>query len=314
MEKQRLVLIAGPTASGKTALAVKLARRLNGEVISADSMQVYRGMDIGTAKTTKEEMEGVPHHLIDIVNPDEEWNVRLFQQRAKRAVSQITERGRVPIVCGGTGFYLRALLYDAAFDDEEGQPALRKRLERNMERYGEAALHERLAAVDPVSAERIHAHNRKRVLRALEYSLLHGRPFSEYNDEQRKKEPFYDFVFFALDRERSRLYERIDRRVEGMIRRGLVEEVRGLLEKGYDPSLVSMQGLGYKEVVPLIQGTRSLEETVRVIQRDTRHFAKRQLTWFRAEKNVRWVPADEGDTADTLASGLVPEIKKSLNL
>lgn len=294
MSKQPLLVIAGPTASGKTSLSIAMAKELNGEIISADSMQVYRGMDIGTAKVTPDEMEGVPHHLIDVVDPEEDWNVMLFQQQAKKAIQDIAKRGRLPIVCGGTGFYLRALLYDAQFDEEDGQPAVRKQLEEDMARWGSQILHERLREVDPISACRIHPHNEKRVIRALEYYMLHHEPISRYNEEQRRKPSPYELCYLVLTMNRSRLYERIDHRVDQMLEEGLVEEVQGLLARGAQESWVSMQGLGYKEIVPYLKGKCSLEEAVYILKRDTRHFAKRQLTWFRAEGDARWLDLEDG--------------------
>lgn len=295
MEKQRIIVIAGPTASGKTALSIALAKALDGEIISADSMQVYKEMDIGTAKVTMEEAQGVPHHLIDIITPEEEWNVMIFQQRAKAAIADIASRGKVPILCGGTGFYLRALLYDAQFDEEEGQPELRKQLEQEMKEQGAEVLHSRLREVDPVSADKIHPNNEKRVIRALEYYMLHQEPISQYNEEQKQKESPYDICFIALTMEREKLYQRIDKRVDLMIEQGLVEEVKGLLERGVKPEWVSMQGLGYKEIVPYIQEKTTLEDAVYILKRDTRHFAKRQLTWFRAQPQVQWLTWEEAE-------------------
>lgn len=293
MEKQKVIVIAGPTASGKTALSIALAKALDGEIISADSMQVYRRMDIGTAKVTPEEADGVPHHLIDIIDPEEEWNVMLFQQKAKEAIQDIASRGKLPILCGGTGFYLRALLYDAQFDEEEGQPELRKQLEREMKELGSEIMHARLREVDPVSAEKIHHHNEKRVIRALEYYMLHQEPISQYNEEQKQKESPYDLCFLALTMDREKLYQRIDLRVDQMVAQGLVEEVKHLLDDGVSPELVSMQGLGYKEIVPYLRGECTLEEAVYILKRDTRHFAKRQLTWFRAQPEVHWLTWEE---------------------
>ena len=287
--KQPLYIIAGPTAAGKSALAVALAKKINGEVISGDSMQVYRGMDIGTAKITPEEMEGVPHHLIDCVEPWEEWNVAKFVELAREAIEDIASRGRVPIVAGGTGFYLHALAYGAEFEPEETASECRRALEARAEtEEGRAGLYDQLVAVDPAAAEAIHPNNIKRVIRALEYHLQTGGLISEHNKKLRAKESPYDLHFYVLNMDRARLYERIDRRVDLMIESGLVEEVRGLRAKGCDRSLVSMQGLGYKEIIAYLEGEISLEEAVRVLKRDTRHFAKRQLTWFRREE-ATWV-------------------------
>ncbi len=294
MDKQKLLVIAGPTASGKSSLAVQLAKRWNGEVISADSMQVYRRMDIGTAKVTPEEMEGVPHHLIDVLEPQEEWNVALFQEQASAAIRDIASRGRLPILCGGTGFYLHALLYDTQFDEEPGQKEIRKALEARLQEEGPEQLHQELQAIDPLSAEAIHPHNAKRVIRALEYYQLHGTPISAHNQEQKKKESPFDLCYLALSMDRQKLYDRIDLRVDQMVAQGLVQEVRSLTEEGLSAGMTAMQGLGYKEILPYLNGVCTLEEAVRILKRDTRHFAKRQLTWLRAEKDVRWIDAGQG--------------------
>ena len=305
--KQKLILIGGPTASGKTSLSIRLAKALNGEIISADSMQVYRRMDIGTAKVTKEEMEGVPHHLIDILEPDEEWNVMTFKARAEQAIQEIAGRGHLPVICGGTGFYVDALLYDTRFEDEPGQREIRQRLERRMAEEGPRILHEELRLVDPVSAEKIHYNNEKRVIRALEFFELHQEPISAHNEAMKKRESPYDFLYFAIDMDRQVLYDRIDQRVDRMIEDGLVEEVERLVREGVRPGMTSMQGLGYKEILPYLNGETTLEEAVRVLKRDTRHFAKRQLTWFRAEKPIIWLKA-----ADPFAEAM-SVIKKSCN-
>ena len=294
MDKQKLLVIAGPTASGKSSLAVQLAKRWNGEVISADSMQVYRRMDIGTAKVTPEEMEGVPHHLIDVLEPQEEWNVALFQEQASAAIRDIASRGRLPILCGGTGFYLHALLYDTQFDEEPGQKKIRKALEARLQEEGPEQLHQELQAIDPLSAEAIHPHNAKRVIRALEYYQLHGTPISAHNQEQKKKVSPFDLCYLALSMDRQKLYDRIDLRVDQMVAQGLVQEVRSLTEEGLSAGMTAMQGLGYKEILPYLNGACTLEEAVRILKRDTRHFAKRQLTWLRAEKDVRWIDAGQG--------------------
>ena len=292
--KQPLYIIAGPTAAGKSALAVALAKKINGEVISGDSMQVYRGMDIGTAKITPEEMDGVPHHLIDCVDPWDEWNVAKFVELASAAIEDIASRGRVPIVAGGTGFYLHALAYGAEFEPEETASDCRRELETRAEtEEGRAGLYDQLSVVDPAAAMAIHPNNIKRVIRALEYHLQTGGRISEHNEKQRAKESPYDLHFYVLNMDRERLYERIDLRVDLMIENGLIEEVRGLMEKGCDRSLVSMQGLGYKEIIAYLEGEVSLEEAVRVLKRDTRHFAKRQLTWFRREEATWITSVDE---------------------
>ena len=290
--KTPLLIIAGPTATGKSASAVELALRMGGEVVSADSMQVYRGMDIGSAKVTEEEMRGVPHHLIDCVDPDETWNVVRFKEQASLAVRDIADRGKLPIVCGGTGFYIQALLYDIDFTQMEENAPLRKRLSDMAAEKGPEAVHALLAQRDPASAAAIHPGNVKRVIRALEFIEESGRSIAAHNAEQREKQSAYRSVFFVLTMDRAKLYERIDRRVDIMMQQGLLEEVTRLRDMGIARDSTAMQGIGYKQIYGFLEGEYDLEEAVRLIKRDTRHFAKRQLTWFRREKEVLWVDTD----------------------
>lgn len=289
MKKKPLIILTGPTAVGKTKASIGLAKAVDGEIISADSMQVYRHMDIGSAKIKPEEMEGIPHHLIDVLEPDDEFHVVKFQQLAKKAMRKIWERGHIPIVTGGTGFYIQALLYDIDFDENEKKDASRKELEAYAREHGAEALHEKLALVDPSSAEMIHPNNIKRVIRALEFYEQTGKRISEHNETQRQRESPYAFAYFVLTDDRAHLYERINRRVDQMIEEGLVNEVQALKDKGYTKQLVSMQGLGYKEILDYLDGNCTLEEAIYTIKRDTRHFAKRQLTWFKRERDVIWI-------------------------
>lgn len=291
-EKTPLLIVAGPTATGKSDSAVELALRMNGEVISADSMQVYRGMDIGSAKVTVEEMRGVPHHLIDCADPSENWNVVRFQKEARRAVQDIASRGRLPILCGGTGFYIQALLYDIDFTQMDENTPLRDRLSALAAEKGPEAVHALLAKKDPASAAAIHPNNLKRVIRAIEFMEESGGSIAAHNLQQRERESAYRSVFFVLTMDRARLYERIDRRVDIMMERGLVEEVARLRAMGIQRDSTSMQGIGYKQVYGYLDGEYDLEEAVRLIKRDTRHFAKRQLTWFKREKDVIWTDLD----------------------
>lgn len=291
--KKPLIVLTGPTAAGKTELSIALAKKLNGAIISADSMQVYKYMNIGSAKIRPEEMQGVRHYLVDVLDPREEFHVARFQQMAKEALEEIYRNGQLPIVVGGTGFYIQALLKDIDFDESSGELPCRKELEETARREGGAVLYERLKQVDPESAEAIHPNNVKRVIRALEFYQETGQPISLHNKEQKEKQPPYTYAYFVLNDDRARLYERIDRRVDRMVEQGLVEEVRWLKEHGYDRSLVSMQGLGYKELFPYLDGTCSLEEAVEIIKRDTRHFAKRQITWFKREPDVIWLNQQE---------------------
>lgn len=284
-----LMILTGPTAVGKTELSIALAKSIGGEIISADSMQVYKYMDIGTAKIRPEEMQGVPHHLIDILDPGMAFNVAVFKDLAKAAVEEIYGRGHIPVLVGGTGFYIQALLYDIDFSEEDSDISIRRELEKIAAEKGAEYLHDMLRAVDVESAEQIHANNVKRVIRALEYYRIHGEKISTHNAVERQKKSPYDFLYFVLTHKRDVLYERIEKRIDKMVEEGLISEVDNLLKKGYDSSLVSMQGLGYKELIPYLNGECSLEEALYILKRDTRHFAKRQLTWFRRERDVRWL-------------------------
>ena len=295
MEKRKLVVLTGPTAVGKTKLSIELAKRIGGEIISADSMQVYKHMDIGSAKIRPEEMEGIPHFLVDELEPSEEFNVVIFQQKTKQYMEEIYNRGHIPILVGGTGFYIQAVLYDINFSKDDDNHKIREELENLAKEKGAEYLHDELRRIDSASADAIHANNVKRVIRALEYYKLTGQKISEHNEEQRQNESPYDFSYFVLNDHRELLYERIDKRVDEMITAGLVEEVTKLKNMGYDRSFVSMQGLGYKEIFSFLESEISLEEAVYIIKRDTRHFAKRQITWFKREKEVIWVNKPEFD-------------------
>jgi len=287
--KKPLIIIGGPTACGKTGFSIKLAKEIGGEIISADSMQVYRYMDIGTAKVTAEEADGVPHYLIDEFDPDEEYNVMLFQQKAKAYMEQIWAKGKTPIVVGGTGFYINALLYDNDFTETENDTSYREECYRLAQEQGPEVLFERLKEVDPEYAAIMHANNVKRVTRALEYHYLTGQKFSEHNAEQKEKETPYDAAVIILNMDREKLYERIELRIDLMMEQGLLGEVKGLLDKGYTPDLVSMQGIGYKEFIPYFNGECTLEDAVTQLKTNTRRFAKRQLTWFRRQIEGLWV-------------------------
>lgn len=289
MTKKPLIILAGPTAVGKTALSIRLAKETGAEIISADSMQVYRGMDIGSAKITKEEMAGVPHYLVDVLEPEEDFNVVRFQNMAKDAAAEIWSKGKIPLVVGGTGFYIQALLYDIDFTENDGDESYRRELEKKAsDEQGALELYEMLRNTDPKSAQEIHPRNIKRIIRALEFYRQTGKKISEHNETQRQKESPYNYAYFVLNDERSRLYERIDRRVDLMMEQGLLEEVRALRERGVRKDSTAMQGLGYKELYTYLDGEYPLDEAVRIIKRDTRHFAKRQITWFKREKNVVW--------------------------
>ena len=301
-KKPPLLILTGPTAVGKTALSIALAREVQGEIISADSMPVYRYMDVGSAKIRKEEMCGVPHYLIDCLNPEEEFNIYVFQQMAKKAMAQIYANGHVPIVVGGTGFYIQSLIYDILFEEEEDD-GIRQKYEQLLTEKGEKYLHDLLEKVDPVSAEKIHFHNNKRVIRALEFYEKNHYPISEHNEMQQHRESPYEFRYFVLNDDRKKLYQKIELRVDEMVQNGLIDEVKHLKEMGYHRGMVSMQGLGYKEILDYLDDKITLEEAIYRIKRDTRHFAKRQLTWFRRERDVIWVDKSEigADTEALLA-------------
>lgn len=294
-ENKKLVILTGPTAVGKSALSIALAKEIGGEIISADSMQVYRHMNIGSAKILPEEMDGVPHHLIDVLEPTEEFNVVIFQKMAKAAIDEVRNRGHVPILVGGTGFYIQAVLYDIDFAHNDEDTSLRITLEEIARTQGNEVLYEQLKQVDPESCETIHANNVKRVIRAIEFYLKTGKKISQHNKEQHENVSPYNFAYFVLNDDRAMLYEKIDRRVDEMLEQGLVAEVENLKAMGCTRNLVSMQGLGYKEILDYLNGDCSLEEAVYLIKRDTRHFAKRQLTWFRREKEVTWIEKQDFD-------------------
>lgn len=287
--KKPLIILTGPTAVGKTKLSISLAKAVNGAIISADSMQVYRHMDIGSAKIMPEEMQGITHYMIDELEPDEEFHVVRFTTMAKEYLKEIYAAGKIPIIAGGTGFYIQALLYDIDFTEQQCDEAYRRQLEEQAKEHGAGYLHEMLRKVDPASAEAIHANNVKRVIRALEFYHLSGQKISEHNETERQKQSPYNFAYFVLNDERAKLYERIDKRVDAMIEAGLVNEVQKLKDMGCSREMVSMQGLGYKEILAYLDGEYTLEEAVYIIKRETRHFAKRQLTWFKRERDVIWL-------------------------
>lgn len=289
MNKKPMIILTGPTAVGKTALSIALAQKVNGAIISADSMQVYKYMDIGSAKIMPDEMDGIDHYLVDELDPKDDFNIVLFQEMAKEALEKIYSKGQIPIIVGGTGFYIQGLLYDIDFTKQNADEKYRKELEAFAMENGAEALHEKLKEIDPVSYDTIHYNNVKRVIRALEYYKLSGEPISKHNEEQKAKESPYNFVYLVLNDERANLYKRIDMRVDVMVSNGLIEEVTKLKEMGCTKDMISMQGLGYKEILDYLDGVYTLDEAIEIIKRDTRRFAKRQLTWFRREADVTWV-------------------------
>ena len=309
-----LVIIAGPTATGKTAASVALASRLRGSIISADSMQVYRGMDIGSAKVTPEEMRGIPHYLIDVADPGEGWNVVRFQTEAQSAARQIREAGRLPFLVGGTGFYIQALLYGIDFTEMNADTACRDTLEEEARTLGPEALYRKLQETDPEAAAQIHPNNIKRVIRALEFARKSGRKISEHNRLEHLRAPAFRAVFFVLTMNREKLYARIDSRVDSMLERGLLAEVERLRAAGLTAEDVAMQGIGYRQILRALDGEYSMEEAVRLIKRDSRHFAKRQLTWFRRERGVTWIDLDAFPGQEEMLAYMEERIRETFGL
>lgn len=300
MRKPQVLVVVGPTASGKTALGVELAKQLNGEIISADSMQIYRDMNIGTAKVTKKEMAGIPHYLVDCVQPDEEFSVAKFKEAATVAVELILSKRKLPIIIGGTGLYINSLTLPWDFQKKESSEILRQQLAKKAEAEGREVLYEQLKAVDPVTAQLVHPNNINRVIRALEIYELTGKPKSYFDLETRNNELPYDFVILGLDWNREILYERINRRVDIMIENGLVDEAKRLLEMGYDWNLTALKAIGYKELRPYLEGEATLAEAIMVLKRDSRHYAKRQMTWFRKDNRIYWIKMSEELNHETL--------------
>ena len=287
-----LIVLTGPTAVGKTTLSIALAKAVGGEIISADSMQVYKYMNIGTAKITEDEKCGIPHFMIDELEPDEEFNVTIFKNKVMNYIKEIKDRGKIPIIVGGTGFYIQSVIYDINFNEYGDDSQVRKKYEEMAENSGKSKLHSKLAEVDKEYADSVSENNVKKVVRALSFFEMTGEKLSEHNKRERERSSPFDFAYFVLTMDRKKLYERIDKRVELMFEMGLVGEVRNLMKRGYDKSLVSMQGIGYKEVIDYLTGKTGFDDCIDIIKRDTRHFAKRQLTWFKREKVVNYIDKD----------------------
>lgn len=309
-EKQNLIIISGPTAAGKTALSIRLAKEIDGSIISADSMQVYKRMDIGSAKISKDEMQGIKHYLIDILEPTEDFNIALFKEYAKDAIYKINKDNKIPIVVGGTGFYIQALLYDISFDENASENTqIRDELNNLAIKYGNEYIHNILKEVDVEAANSIHPNNIKRVIRAIEYYRLTGERISEHNEIQHSKESPYNYKYFVINQDREILYKNIDKRVDIMVENGLVEEVSRLKKEGLSRDYVSMNGLGYKEILDYLDNKCTLDEAIEIIKRDTRHFAKRQLTWFRREKDVTWINKEDFVNDEQILDYIKEQIK-----
>ena len=308
MTKNKLIILAGPTASGKTSVSIDLAKRLGGEIISADSMQVYKYMDVGTAKISVEEMQGVKHHLIDVLDPKEDFNIVKFQNMVKCSIEEIVKNGHIPILVGGTGFYIQSVIYDIDFNNEDDNSSVRKKLEEEYDAFGADFMHEKLKKIDIVSAQNIHKNNKKRIIRAIEYFLINNEPISSHNEVQREKKSPYDYRFFVLNPPRDILYERINKRVDIMLENGLVDEVKKLREMGLSTANISMQGIGYKEIIEYLDGEVSLETAIENIKQNTRHMAKRQVTWFKREKDVIYVDPFSFESNDKIVDYMIEKI------
>ncbi len=313
--KEKLVVILGPTACGKTALSIKIAQELNGEVISGDSMQVYRGMDIGTAKVSQEEMQNIPHHLIDIRNPDESYHVADFQKLCRKLITRINRQNKIPILVGGTGLYISSVIdpYYCFPDTVSADPTFRQKKRQEVKQFGSAALYNELVTIDPLAAEKIHPNNIPRLIRALEIYYQSGHTMTELLTQGRQSDEIpYDLVIIGLTLDREKLYQRINLRVDQMIEDGLVDEVKRLLNDGYHADLPSMQGIGYKQIISYLYGLASLEEAITHIKQDTRHFAKRQWTWFKRDTKIQWFDLDDYLGGECLTKGVLECIKQKI--
>lgn len=311
-DKDNLFILIGPTAIGKTALSVELAKRINGEIISADSMQIYKYMNIGSAKITKEEMENIPHHLIDIIFPNEDFTVADFKNNAVKLIKDINSRGKLPIVAGGTGLYINSLVYNLNFTQVAPNEEIRVKLESLGDKHGNEYLHQELEKIDIESAEKISVNDRKRIIRAIEIFEITGKPMSEHNKNFRVPVEDYNLVMIGLNMDRKELYNRINLRVDIMIEEGLVEEVNNLLKMGYNKELVSMQGIGYKEILMYLEGNISLEKSIELIKQGSRNYAKRQLTWFRRDNRIKWVNVDKFSNLDDLSQYIIDYSKDKI--
>lgn len=308
MTKDKLIILAGPTASGKTSVSIDLAKRIGGEIISADSMQVYRGMDVGTAKIKADEMQGVKHYLINVLDPTEDFNIVKFQDMVKYSIEEIRQNGHIPILVGGTGFYIQSVIYDIDFDTQDDNGDIRKALEEEYDKMGADFMYEKLKKIDSVSAENIHKNNKKRIIRAIEYFLINNALISVHNESQRMKDSPYDFRFFVLNPPRDILYDRINQRVDKMVDEGLVEEVKDLKNAGLSSANISMQGIGYKEILEYLDGEITLDEAIDNIKQNTRHMAKRQVTWFKREKDVIYINPFEFENNEKIVDYMVEKI------
>lgn len=305
-----LIILTGPTAVGKTDLSIQLAKAVDAEIVSADSMQIYKYMDIGSAKVTEEEMQGVKHYLVDEIEPDMPFSVSEYKRMAEEYIDEISSRGKNVIVTGGTGLYLNSLIYDMDFGKSDANQELRDKLNKELEENGPAYMYEKLVSLDKDAAERIHPNNTKRVIRAIEVAMS-GEKMNDFSKDLRYNKK-YRPIIIVLNRDRQALYDRINLRVDIMLKNGLIEEVKGLLEKGYTKDMISMQGIGYKEIIKYFDGEYTLEEAIEIIKRDSRRYAKRQLTWFRRYEDAKWFEIDKFDSAEELKDAVVSYVKEML--
>lgn len=305
-----LIILTGPTAVGKTDLSIQLAKAVDAEIVSADSMQIYKYMDIGSAKVTEEEMQGVKHYLVDEIEPDMPFSVSEYKRMAEEYIDKISSRGKNVIVTGGTGLYLNSLIYNMDFGKSDANQELREELNKELEENGPTYMYEKLVSLDKDAAERIHPNNTKRVIRAIEVAMS-GEKMNDFSKDLRYNEK-YRPIIIVLNRDRQALYDRINLRVDIMLKNGLIEEVKGLLEKGYTKDMISMQGIGYKEIIKYFDGEYTLDEAIEIIKRDSRRYAKRQLTWFRRYEDAKWFEIDKFDSAEELKDAVVSYVKEML--
>jgi tRNA dimethylallyltransferase len=307
-----IVIIAGPTASGKTKTSIEVAKKLNTEIVSADSMQIYKYMDIGTAKPKRSEMEGIPHHMIDVVYPDEDFSVAVYREMAGQCVDSIISKNKIPIVVGGTGLYINSFLYNMDFTETPEDTEYRNYLKNYAVIYGNEALHSLLKGVDKESYERLHANDTKRIIRALEVHKNTGKTITKYQAESQNQSSDYNCIYIGLNMDRKKLYGIINKRVDNMFNIGLIDEVKNLIQMGYNKNLKSMSAIGYKEIFDYLEGIYTLEEVKETIKRNTRRYAKRQITWFKHQGNIHWVNVDDFNSISEIAENILQYIEGSL--
>lgn len=312
--KEKLVIITGPTAVGKTELSIEVAKRFNGEIISSDSMQIYKYMDIGTAKVSKDDMKGINHHLIDFLDPATEFSVYDYKEMASQVISELNDENKLPIIAGGTGLYINSLVYDLNFSPIAPNKVLREKYDRIFVEEGSVGLYERLIKIDSESAGNIDPNNHQRLMRALEVTESSGIPFSKYNKDFRKESDKYDMAYYCLNMDRDKLYDRINKRVDIMFEKGLLDEVKYLIDRGYNKDMLSMKAIGYKEIIAYLEGNMSLDKAIDNIKQGSRNYAKRQLTWFRRDNRIKWVNIDLFKDRNEMINFVLDDIAITLNI